>query len=1241
MAACQQCGSDNGAERRFCGDCGAALIPGCPKCGAANEPGVRFCGACGTRFEPEPVGTPVAARTIGVTKAEPLVEQPPPGRHPFHDEHGEHSTRAPVAYTPAHLATKILTSRSALEGERKQVTVLFCDIVGSTTIAERLGADRMHALIDHFFDLALAEVHRYEGTVNQFLGDGLMALFGAPVAHEDHARRAVLAALGIQRALREHRAEFETEGAPFDLRVGINTGMVVVGTIGDSLRMDYTAVGDTTNLAARIQSLTEPGSVFVSDSTHRLVASLFDWAPEGVRTVKGRKEPVTLYRALAARHSGEPQSRTGLGVGSALVGRDEEVAVLGAALRRVEDGLGGIVAVIGEPGLGKSRLIDEVHHGASPRIAWLEGRGLSFGHAMSYWPFIDLLRRWIGVTEEDPPDVATNALLGCVAELFGPEADDAAPYLLVLMGLPVPEALEARVKYLDGDAMGRQVFLTMRRLVERLASERPVVLVFEDVHWADESSAQLLEHLFPLVETHPLLLIGTSRPDADSPVARVRAVASASYAARYVEVRLHPLTDDRGRELVTNLLAGEGLGDLRERVMAKSEGNPYFAEEIVRSLISSGGLVRDAAGALRATRHVDQIAIPDTLQGVIIARIDRLDDDVKQVLKMASVIGRSFLYKVLDALADPGRTLEAQLSGLEQLELIRERRRNPELEYWFTHALVQEATYESILVERRKALHRQVAESMEILFPDRLDEFAGVLAHHFTAAEAWDRAQHYLFLAGDQASRMAGDTEALARYQEALEAYARAFGDAWDPFDRAVLERKVGEARFARGDHAGAIEHFERALGLLGRPYPSTRSGLRRAIVVAMARQLARFGFHEVTGRRGERTADRNVEECCRIYYLLSYIDLFGDQERLGFDIFAQINTADQGAGREYLARGLMGAGVFFDIVGLHGLAARYHRRAADVAKILNSPLADGDVHVGLAFHLRHLGEMDLSVEAARASAESYRLAGRIREWGGALGTAMHVQRYTGSLAPMIAIAVELGRIGDESNDVILGGWSEQAQAFADRVKGDLDQAVERLEKAITIYAAMPAHASVAEATGDLGICRLRQGRVDEAIELLTWAVASLDEHGLRGYEATFARCGLVEALIARAETLPEGPDHTATLAQAKRAAGLAIKQTRTNRAGIPFAARVAGTVEWLRGDRAAALKWWQRGIAAADAGPTPYHGALLHLELGRRTGDRGHLEQAERVLRDIEAAPEADLARAALDRLPIPAQEM
>jgi class 3 adenylate cyclase/tetratricopeptide (TPR) repeat protein len=1130
---------------------------------------------------------------------------------------------SPRTYTPKHLADRILASRSAFEGERKQVTVLFCDIVGSTAMADRLGPEAMHKLLTWFFELATVEVHRYEGTVNQFLGDGFMALFGAPLALEDHVRRAVLASLAIQKLLRERGAEL---GLPIELavRMGLNTGAVVVGAIGDNLRMDYTAVGDTTHLAARLQQLAEPGTICLSEETYRVAREYFDCLSVGKRTVKGKGEPVNVYRVLGLRQ--QPRSageRPAPGIRSPLVGRDREVQALHASIARLMSGRGGLVSVIGEAGLGKSRLVAEVRRqtgDASP--LWLEGRGLPFSRMLSYWPFQEVIKHFAGIAEEDDSAASWANLQARLSELFGEQTADVLPYLAALLTLDIPEEFAGSVRYLDGDALRRQVFRSARRFFERLAVSRPVVLVFEDLQWIDESSAELLEHLAPLTRTVPLLLCAAGRPGGQTPVDRFRRVGAGRYADLYSEIVLSPLPGSDSARLVQNLL---GMADtpprIRELVLGKAEGNPFFVEEMVRALVDMRALVRDReTGALMPTAHLERVPIPGTIQGIVTARVDRLEEDAKQILKHAAVIGRTFLYRVLRMLGEDEQGLERCLDVLQGLELIRERRRTPELEYIFKHVLVQEAVYETMLADRRRQLHRRVAECIEALFEEHLDEWYGLLAFHYAQAAEWEKAQGYLLKAGDQAGRLAADAEALAHYEHAMRAYARAFGERWDPLERAILERKMGEARFRRGEHQQAKEHLRRALGYLKRPFPASPRGIRvatgREILVQLSHRLrrARGG-----GEAGSRV-DPVVEECARIYWAMGWIDFWVDPDSMVLDALKLLNVSEQGRVPVGTVQGLFGLGFACDHVGRFRLARYYHRRAVALAEEIRHPFAIGVAYIGLGWHEHNSrGDYERAGVHYRRAAEAYRGAGDLRRWAAATMGATWMSHARGAFAESIEQNREILRVGQEAADHQAIGWGLLGLGRAESLTGALEQAQDHLQAAIELFRGVPDFQSLAFAGGELGQCYLRQGEYGKAISLLEESEDLIVTRRLRGWLCTSPRIGLAEVYLIAAEQAA-GAERSSLLEKAGRACRRALRQSRIDRGGLAASCRLWGTYEWQRGRRAAAERWWRRSLAVAEAQGARYELGRTCLETGRRTGDAALLQRASALFAEVGA---------------------
>jgi class 3 adenylate cyclase/tetratricopeptide (TPR) repeat protein len=739
---CARCQHENPDAARFCGGCGARLETVCPSCQAGNPPANRFCHQC---------GAPLGAAAAPADPADPA---------------------APRAYTPRHLADKILATRSALEGERKQVTVLFVDVSGFTRLAAGLDPEDVHALMTRAFELMSDEVHRYEGTVNQFLGDGIMALFGAPIAHEDHARRAVHAALGIRAVLDEHRALLRRErDIDFRVRQGLNTGLVVVGSIGSDLRMDYTAVGDTTNVAARLLQAAAPGQIVISETVQRAVGGYFETEPLGELALKGKSEPVPAWLVVAprgARTRLDVEAERGL---TRFVGREREIEILEDCFGRAERGQGQVVLVVGEPGIGKSRLLREFQRRLGDRAGWLHGQCLSFGRAMAFHPLVDLLKRWFDIDDGDSASAIIEKIERGAAAL-DPDAPRITPYLRALLSV---DPGDPAVATMSAAQRRGETLDALRRLLALAAARRPRVLLIEDLHWADAATEHFLTALVDGVPGIPAVLVFSYRPGYAQPF------GERSFVTRVAPAALS--TEDTAR-MAEDILESTGLPPaLTALIAGKAEGNPFFVEEVVRSLRETGA-VRLADGRPVLAVPVDQIHVPDTVQDVIAARIDRLPEEPKRALQVASVIGREFTRRLLGRLAEVRAGADAVLRDLAAIELIREKALFPELAYMFTHALTHDVAYGSLLVQRRRELHRLIGSAIEELYAERIAEHYEMLAHHFRQAEDWARALPYLLKAAEKAARASGLHEALALYAEALEA-VRHLGD------RAPLETSM------------------------------------------------------------------------------------------------------------------------------------------------------------------------------------------------------------------------------------------------------------------------------------------------------------------------------------------------------------------------------------------------------------------------------------------------------------------
>ena len=1117
----------------------------------------------------------------------------------------------------------------ALGEERKVITILFADVVASTHLSTQLDAEHLREQMARFFAIAREEIDRYGGTVEKFIGDAVMAAFGLPSIHEDDAARAVQAAL----AIRNRTRPFVQAGVLPEIRIGINTGEVVA-SLTAARQGEFMVTGEAVNLAARLQQSAKPGQVRVGEATYDATQWAFEYRKVSPLQVKGRTGKVAGYECVGPR--ARPLATHGAGITSPLVGREAESAALLERVTQLAAGRGGITAVIGDAGLGKSRLITEVRRATTTiPLLWLEGRALSFSQTISYWPFLNIIREATAITEHDSEADSWTKLEQRVRTLLPDQVPEIVPYLGTLLGLSAPERWQERVRYLNGEAMGRQIYRSSRLFFERLAEARPLVLVFEDLQWADQSSAALLDHLFPLVTEVPLLLVGLGRPDPQTPAAHLREVARREYADRYTEIVLTPLVAGESAQLVRNLLQiDEVPPTMRDVILGRAEGNPFFVEEIIRTLIELNVIIRDDAGQWQLATAVDQIAVPGTLRGVIMARVDRLDEKLKSVLKTAAVIGRAFHHKILQALVDAPERLDDQLMALQQQDLLQERQRVPEREYVFKHAVTQEAIYESILLRQRRDLHRRVGDIVKALFAARPEEVYGLLAYHYARAEDWPKALDYLLKAGDQAGKLASDAEALHHYQEALAAYARVFGDQWDPLQRAGLERKMGEAFFRRGDHRQATEYLQRALRLLGRPFPIHKSGVGVAIVSQAVRQVGhRLGL----GRSPHLelrvpASDLRLEEETRIYEAMAWIDWYADPKRLLLEALKGLNVTERHGYAYGICRASVAVGLICDLIPLFRVAGSYLRRAVALAEDLRHPLAIGLAYVGLGLHVRHAeGNNAAALKHFQRSAGAYLDAGELRLFGGVTTHIAWVRRQQGQISPSLEHSHEVMRVGQEIQHPQVLGWGLVERGRTLLHLGKLEEAAGDLQEAMTLFKEIPDWRWIVISNGALAQCLLRLNRTADAFAVLDEGARIITEHGLRGWHRTAHRLALAEALLRTAQK--EDRERAAWRRRISRACRAALQQARVDREAAPSAYRLQGTWAWLSGDRSAAELWWQRSLrAAGDLGALSEVG-LTCLEMGRQMHSRQYLEQAEKIFAQTGARGDLAEARGWLQR--------
>ena len=681
--SCRKCGHAVTSAAKFCDNCGSALPISCPRCGAEVVAAAKFCGQCGAPLTPARRETP-----------EHLVAEPPP-------------------------------SGASLEGEHKQITVLFADVVGSMDLQEHLGDEAWHSIIDRFTKILSEAVHRFEGTVHQFTGDGVMAFFGAPVAHEDHARRACYCALQMVEAIRRYAEELKrTEGLGFHVRIGINSGEVVVATIGNDAHMEYTAVGHAVGLAKRMESLAEPGHPYLTSHTARLVEGFLQLKSLGEFSVKGVDRAVTVFELLGVGPLRTPiQVSQGRGF-STFVGRDRETAILEDALVQASQGQAQVIGVAGEPGVGKSRLCAEFAAQCSAkRLTVFRAHGVSHGMAIPFLPILELLRDYFGILDNDSPGKAREKIAG---QLLSMDATllDGLPLFFDFLEVADPDRPPPA---LQREARMRRLFDFIRRVIERRsASEGLTVFLLEDLHWFDPASSEFLEQLIESWAGSRSLVLTNFRPGFS---------ASWTRHSYYRQIPLAPLSPEAVKQMLQEALGLDGsLGGLHDFILDRTRGNPFFVEETVRSLIEQGTLEGDRGG-YRLVTELSELAVPATVQALLSARIDRVEAREKSLLQKASVIGRIFTEPVLGLVTElSNEELSASLHSLCSAEFLQQQSLYPVAEYRFWHPLTQEVAYGSLLRENRARIHAAVAKAVAELEPESLDEHAALLAQHWEAA---------------------------------------------------------------------------------------------------------------------------------------------------------------------------------------------------------------------------------------------------------------------------------------------------------------------------------------------------------------------------------------------------------------------------------------------------------------------------------------------------------------------------
>lgn len=922
---CPNCQTENPDYARFCWHCGNALVASarvtCPRCQMGLPAHARFCLSCGSALD----GTS-AADDASLKAVEPAANR---------------ETQA--------------------ARERRIVTILFADVKGYTAMSERLDPEEVVEIMEGAFTALTDPIHRYEGTLVQLMGDAILAFFGAPHAHEDDPERACRAALDILAGIERYAEQLERErGIPnFTVRVGINTGLVVAGQVGVTWHTEYTVTGDPINVAARMQTTAAPGTVLITADTHKHIRHAFETQSQGLVRVKGKAEPIEVFRVVKLLEGANvPDTSADAQGAPALRGRAAELAELGAVFDNLRAGKGAPVALIGETGLGKRRLLAHARAAHAQNIAWVEAHCFSYTEGMSYWTAREILRGMLGASANDTPQDVAAALGKSIAQLQAETGDDLRasvyPYLARLLDLTLDEAHDTSLKHPGAEDLQRQLLRAFVTYVEASARRQPLALVWENLQWVDAYSLSVLESLVPLTFRVPLVLCLVFRPN-EGRITDLHITLQQSLGEKYGVLELTALTAQSSALLLDDLLAAHPTAaqlpqEMRERILERAQGNPLFLAEIVRAWLDPNPV------------RSNQSDVPDTLQGVIMARVDRLSALERRVLQTASVIGRVFsrrvLARVMEGITEP--QLTDALAELRRREFIVPGQDANAQEYSFKHNLTLDVAYNSLLIAQRKTLHRQIGEAVEAEFPERLEELAAVLAHHFEQAESHARAVYYLTRAGQRAARLYANAEAVAYYQRAIVLAAEANVPCAAQLS---AQQGLGDVYNLIGAYASGVAHYEQALRCAN--VPQERAVLDRKLGDVYTRwgkseqALACFeaGLHEMRDVLDAAETAHIYTGMGLVYYRRGELDAALQLGELALDLMER--TGDEWG----IAQACNNLGIVHGQRGDAEQAIAYHHRCLSLWEKLGDSNGIAAAHNNLGLVLQQQGDWE---QAAR-----------------------------------------------------------------------------------------------------------------------------------------------------------------------------------------------------------------------------------------------------------------------------------
>ncbi|MCK5165073.1 MAG: AAA family ATPase [Desulfobacula sp.] len=1153
----------------------------CPKCSFQNQEGIKFCGKCGYEINNN---------------------------------------------------YKLEKEKRNAKSERKHVTIFFTDLSGYTAMTERLDPEDVRIILNHVFKKISEIIEKFDGFIERYIGDSVMAVFGIPKAHEDDPVRAINTAIEIHDAVKSISPWIQEKvGHQIFMHTGINTGLVVTGEVNLE-NGSHGLTGLNINIASRLESLSDDDEILVGPQTYKLAKNFFNFQALKPVNIKGKTGLLHVYKVLSKKNI-----EFGDNIRTFFSGRNEELSILYKLSNQlVHQDMGSTVFIIGDPGIGKSRLVNEYKKQfLDADILWIASRSSSYLQETSYGTFLEILKNYAGIKDSDDDVKGWDKLEEKLMHLFPGEVPETLPYLATLLSLKVKGNLFDKVRFIDGEALKSQIYRAFFILLKRLTYDRPLVLEFEDFHWADQSTVDLLEHLLPIVCELPLLILFISRNAKNRPASKLRKFLKNVHNEYHTEISLNPLSKENILDLASkNLNLDPISSQLRGLIHRKCEGNPLYLEALLWTLNHNDLIIKnETTGQYTIKPLSGKVPIPDTLRGIVASTIDRLDEDMKGLLRIASVIGRNFLYRLLEAIGDTSKSLDNNLSILIGENLIKKKVENPELEYYFYHDLIRDVAYDTILLQHREKLHRSVGEAIESVFSDQIERFYGLLSYHFAKAAQWNKAQKYLIKAGDQANRIAGDSEALSHYKKAMSATEQLFSNKLNDFEKAVYQRKLGEIYFRRGEHDKALVSFKQAFSLLGISYPFGKWQTRFAILNQLIKQIIKRFFHIFNKKMTITKLKNHEEEVCKIFESMAWVDFFINLERLAFDVISLLNYAEKIGYLHRTVQGYSAMGFLFDSMGFPFVARKYHNLSMRGIKSIDDELITASIYLFWGCHLDFQGKWKEALVSYKKSAKQFKNIGHLKKWGNSKMMIAFVLNYQGQFSQSHEICLHIAQIGLESGDHQLRGQGLHGIGLNQLSIGSLDDAILNIKESIKLLKSIPDYYALGMAYTDLARYYLNKNDLEAALSILKKNKKIIAQKGLQGFMVSLFHNALAETYLNIFEQSAEKHENI-SIGKVKKHVLKTINHAKHFKCGLPKAFRLNGLFCWIKGDHKKAHKFWKKAISISQEIGCRHEEGIIYFDMGKQIQDIKYLKKAQDIFVETGAKLDLRYVRKVIEKL-------